>query len=117
MDLNEVNFGDGVPIDSYGPAGFRLGGQMHEGALFVWPGGATVWGGFTDAETLLLAREAIDILLLGTGADIAQIPAELRHALETAGIGVEIMGTGPACRTYNVLLAEGRRVGAAVLPV
>lgn len=51
------------------------------------------------------------------GAEIAPLDRDLRAALEAAGIGVEIMATPPACRTYNVLLAEGRRIGAALLPV
>lgn len=117
MNLSEVSFGDARPIDSYGPAGFRIAGQLHAGALFVHPNGITPWGGFDDPSDLVAAAEAIDILLIGTGADIAPIPDALRTSLEAAGIGVEIMATGPACRTYNVLLAEGRRIGAAVLPV
>ncbi|HKK97220.1 MAG TPA: Mth938-like domain-containing protein, partial [Marivita sp.] len=49
--------------------------------------------------------------------DIAHIPADLRGALEEAGLGVEAMTSPAACRTYNVLLSEGRRVALAVLPV
>ena len=56
-------------------------------------------------------------ILVGTGANIAHIPAEFRTALETAGIGVEIMNSPTACRTYNILLSEGRRIGLALLPV
>ncbi len=51
------------------------------------------------------------------GAEIAPLEAGFRATLEEAGIGVEIMASGPACRTYNVLLSEGRRVGLALLPV
>jgi uncharacterized protein len=54
---------------------------------------------------------------VGTGAEIAQIPRELRAVLENAGLGVEIAASPAACRTYNVLLSEGRRVGLAALPV
>jgi uncharacterized protein len=57
------------------------------------------------------------VLFVGTGAEIAHIPPELRVALEDVGIGVEIMSSPAACRTYNVLLSEGRRVAAALLPV
>ena len=53
----------------------------------------------------------------GTGAEIAHIPPRLRSALEGAGLGVEVMASPTACRTYNVLLSEGRRVGLALLPV
>ena len=117
MQMNDVDYGGGVPIDGYGPAGFRVGGVMHGGAVLVRPGGPVAWGGFEDAQTLLAARPVIDVLLIGTGAEIAPIPDALRAALEADGMGVEIMGSGPACRTYNVLLGEGRRIGAALLPV
>ncbi|MEM1273454.1 MAG: Mth938-like domain-containing protein [Pseudomonadota bacterium] len=117
MRLNDVSYGDGTPIDGYGPLGFRIAGTLHPGAVFVRPGGVVAWGGYDDAATLLAAADDIDVLLLGTGAEIAAIPDTLRRRLEDAGIGVEIMGTGPACRTYNVLLGEGRRIGAALLTV
>jgi uncharacterized protein len=51
------------------------------------------------------------------GSEIAHLPHALRSALESAGIGAEVMSSPQACRTYNVLLGEGRRVGLAVLPV
>jgi uncharacterized protein len=57
------------------------------------------------------------VVFIGTGAEIAHIPNRLRAELEAAGLGVESMNSPAACRTYNVLLSEGRRVAAAVLPV
>ena len=48
---------------------------------------------------------------------IAPVPAAFRSAIEAAGPGVETMASPTACRTYNVLLSEGRRVGLALLPV
>ena len=51
------------------------------------------------------------------GAEIAHVPTEFRAALEEAGIGVEVMNSPAACRTYNVLLSEGRRIAVALLPV
>jgi uncharacterized protein len=59
----------------------------------------------------------IDVLLVGTGAEIAHLPADFRAALEAAGIGVETMNSPAAARTYNVLLGEGRRIAACLLPV
>ncbi|WP_291737893.1 Mth938-like domain-containing protein, partial [Leisingera sp. F5] len=59
----------------------------------------------------------IDVLFIGTGAEIAHIPAELHKALEEAGLGVEAMNSPAACRTYNVLLSEGRRIAMAALVV
>lgn len=117
MELNEVQFGDAQPIDGYGPGFFRVGGRLSDGAVLVLPGSVASWGGYEDAAPLVAAAGAIDVLLIGTGAEIAPIPQSLREVLEAAGLGVEIMGTGSACRTYNVLLGEGRRIGAALLPV
>ena len=117
MRLNEIVYTDAVPIDGYGPGFFRIGGEAHPAPLAVLPSGVRPWGGIEDAETLLAAAEALDVLFIGTGAEIAHIPAELRHTLEEAGLGVEVMASPAACRTYNVLLSEGRRVGLALLPV
>jgi uncharacterized protein len=60
---------------------------------------------------------AMDIILLGTGKNFAILPPALRASLKAQGLSVDVMDTGAACRTYNVLLAEGRRVLAALLPV
>ena len=117
MQLNEVNYDDGQPIDGYGPGFFRIGGEAREAPLAVLPGGVRPWGGLEDAETLLKAASDVDVLLIGMGPDIAHLPASLRETLEAAGIGAEVMSSPQACRTYNVLLGEGRRVGLAVLPI
>ncbi len=117
MQLNEVTYSDAQPIDGYGEGFFRIGGQVHEAPLAVLGGEVTGWGGFHDAETLLKATDAADVILIGTGPEIAHIPADLRNRLEGAGLGVEIMASAQACRTYNVLLGEGRRIALALLPV
>ncbi|TDL86807.1 Mth938-like domain-containing protein [Meridianimarinicoccus aquatilis] len=118
MRLNEVDYSDGAPIDGYGPGFFRVGGQVVTGGLLVAPGlTPAVWGGYDDAAPLLALSGSVDVLLVGTGAEIAHIPADLRAALEETGIGVEIMASPAACRTYNVLLSEGRRIGLAARPV
>ena len=117
MILNEITFSTATPIDGYGPGFFRIGGEVVQGALVVTATGAKTWGGFDDAETLLDLAGEIDVLLIGTGSEIAHIPASLRARLEAARIGVEMMNSPAACRTYNVLLSEGRRVATAILPV
>lgn len=117
MRLNEVEFTDALPIDGYAPGFFRIGGTAHEAPLMVVPGGITAWGGLEDAAALEATAGEIDVLLIGMGADIAHISPQLRNKLEGAGIGVEVMSSPQACRTYNVLLGEGRRVGVALLPV
>lgn len=117
MRLNEVRYGEGLAVEGYGSGFFRVGGEAHPAPLAVLPGGVRGWGGLDDAETLLAAAGAVDVLLVGMGAEIAHLPAGLRAKLEEAGLGVEVMSSPQACRTYNVLLGEGRRVGLAVLPV
>ena len=121
MRMREISFGGQRPVDGYGPGGFRIGGEWREGALLLMPGGVSpVEGGrLSDAAIapLLAAAEEIDVVLVGQGAEIAPLPRPIREAFEAAGIGVEVMSTPSACRTYNVLLAEDRRVAALLLTV
>ncbi len=117
MRLNEVQYGGGTPVTGYGPGFFRVGETVVSGAALVLPGQAGPWGGLEDVDPLLSAADQIDVLLLGMGAEIAHAPTSLRAPLEAAGVGVEVMASPAACRTYNVLLGEGRRVGLALLPV
>ena len=117
MQVNEIGYGDAKPVEGYGPGFFRIGGAVFEGAVICHPGGVSAWGGLADDAGLLALAGKVDVLLMGMGADIAQVPGDLRARLEGVGIGVEVMATPPAARTYNVLLAEGRRVGAALLSV
>ncbi|MBF9047654.1 hypothetical protein LSUCC0031_11065 [Rhodobacterales bacterium LSUCC0031] len=117
MRLNEVTFDDSRPVDGYGPGFFRVGGAVVSGAVIILPTGVFAWAGYGDDARLIAAADQIDVLFVGTGAEIAPIPTALRRALEGAGIGVEIAASPAACRTYNVLLSEGRRVGLAALPV
>lgn len=117
MRLNEISFNDSVPVDGYGPGFFRIGGEVHEGPVLTGPRGTGVWGGYEDSAPLLALVEEVDVLFIGTGADIAPLHGPLRSELEAAGLGVEIMSSPAAARTYNVLLSEGRRVALAMLPV
>lgn len=117
MRMTEITYSEARPVDGYGPGFFRIAGEVVEGAVTILPDGIRGWGGFKDTATLLAAVPDIDVLFVGTGAEIAHIPADFRGCLEEAGVGVEIMSSPAACRTYNVLLSEGRRVGLALLPV
>ena len=117
VQLSEIDYGQAQPIDSYGPGFFRIAGQVLTGAVVVTRTGARVWQGYDDPLPLLALAGQVDVLFVGTGTRIAHLPGDLRTALEDAGLGVEIMDSPAACRTYNVLLSEGRRIAAALLPV
>jgi uncharacterized protein len=111
-------------IESYGASGFRVSGASHHGAILVFPDATVAWAGVSGPGELTAAclaavieRGGIDILLVGCGRRAAPLLPALRARLREAGIVVDVMDTGAACRTYNVLLAEDRRVAAALLPM
>ncbi|WP_420102296.1 Mth938-like domain-containing protein [Bosea sp. (in: a-proteobacteria)] len=112
------------PLDAIGAGGFRFAQMSHRGSILATPGGIRIWtpARFSEitAESLqpiLDEAEAIDFLIIGTGPDIAFVPPALREPFRAAGITVEGMATGAAARTYNVLVAEDRRVAAALIAV
>ena len=117
MQLNEVDYPGAQPVDGYGPGFFRIGGQVFHGALLSGEAGTTDWGGYDDSAPLVALAGRVDVLVVGTGKEIAHIPPALRREIEGAGMGVEVMNSPAACRTYNVLVAEGRRIALAVFPV
>ena len=119
MRMIEIDYEAQPPIDSYGPGGFRIDDTWHDGGLILHADGLLPLTemSITGLQAVLDRASDIDVLLIGQGADIAPIPRDLRAALEEASIGFEIMSTPSACRTYNVLLTEDRRVAVAVLPV
>lgn len=117
MRVTEMHFEGAPPVDGYGPGFFRVGGTVHRGPLLLMPSGLAGWAGLPDLAPVLAEADRLDVLLLGMGGEIAPLDPHLRQALEEAGVGVEIMATPPACRSYNVLLAEGRRIAAALMPV
>ena len=117
MRLTEISYGTAQPIDGYGPGFFRVGGHILRGSCLITPWDAGFWGGFEDIDTPRALADRIDVLFVGTGATIAHAPKPFRMAMEQSGIGIEAMNSPAACRTYNILLAEGRRIAAALLPV
>lgn len=117
MRLTEIAYGSAQPVQGYGPGFFRVGGQVLRGACLITPWDAGPWGGWADSAAPLTLAGRIDVLLVGTGSEMAPVPRAFREVLEAAGIGIEPMASPAACRTYNVLLGEGRRVALAVLAV
>ena len=109
-------------IDAYGKGGFRFAGMSHRGSILCLPDGIRAWpvGDPSEINAESLARvfaAKIDLFMLGTGAQPWLMPEALRWRFRDARIGVEVTPTAPAVRTYNILFAEGRRVGAALIAV
>jgi uncharacterized protein len=109
-------------IERYGASGFRIAGVIWRGPVLVFPDLTVRWTGAAEAgvseESLkpVVEHGGVEILLLGLGGRMSAVTRDLRAALRQAGIALEPMETGAACRTYNVLLSEDRRVAAALLP-
>ena len=124
MDLTPLIPAGRQIVESYGGGRFRVTGVTYEGSVLVFPARTVRW---PVAAVEQLSEQAldpvlaearaggIDLLLLGCGARMAIIPANVRQHLRAAGVVVEGMDTGAACRTYNVLMADGRRVAAALI--
>jgi uncharacterized protein len=115
---------DMLLVESYGDGGFRLLGRRVQGGVLVleagfYPVAATDVKSLSaaDFEKGFMPENKPELVLIGTGERMQLVPSAFRQALEAAGIGYDIMDTGAAARTYNVLLIEGRRVAALLLPV
>ncbi len=111
-------------IGSYGGGGFVVSGERHEGSLLVFPEAtapfaATNWSEMTldHLAAVIAAEPKVEVLLMGCGAAIQPLDPAIRAGLREHRIGIELMDTGAACRTYNVLMAEDRRVAAALIAV
>lgn len=112
-------------IQSYAGGTFRISGETYNSAVFVSPEETIIWPdvtGFDDVTTvaafspLITCAGDIDVVLFGCGATMQFFSPDLKAELSAKGLVVDVMDTGAACRTYNVLMAEGRRVVAALLP-
>jgi len=111
-------------IDAHGAGGFRFAGLSHRGSLLCLPDGIWAWSVAAPADItaesleLVFNRSAnLDFFIVGTGVAPWVMPPPLRARFHEAHISVDVMTTGPAVRTYNVMLIEGRRVGAGLIAV
>lgn len=112
------------PIDAYGRGGFRFADMSHRGSILALPSGIKAWDVAGIAELtpeslapLVAEAGAVDLVLVGTGRDILPLPEPVRRRLRDASIGVDVMQTGAAARTFNILLGENRKVAAALIAV
>jgi uncharacterized protein len=111
-------------IRSYGPGHFLIGERDWRSPVLVTPTVTTAWN-VARAEDLSLDTLAplrdsavpTELLVLGCGPRAIFVKPDVRAALKAAGMALEVVDTGSACRIYNVLLAEDRRVAAALIPI
>lgn len=120
----DPHFPGRVPIDAYGAGGFRFAEMSHRGSILALPSGMWAWPPKSAAEIdegslgrAIAEKSEIDILLIGCGRDPVLLPEPLRRRLKDLGLSYDILPTRAAASTYNVLLAEGRRVAAALIAV
>jgi len=113
-----------APIDAYGESGFRFAGMSHRGSLLCFPDGIWAWPVMDVSELnerVLQAAfdraERLDFFLIGAGRNPWSMPEDLRQRFRELSLSVDAMATGAAVRTYNILLAENRRVGAGLIAV
>jgi uncharacterized protein len=113
-----------APIDAYGNGGFRFGGMSHRGSLLCFPDGIWAWPVTSVAELseatlkpVFAHAELLDVFLIGAGRDPWALPERLRALFRERSISVDVMTTGSAVRTYNILLAEDRRAGVGLIAV
>jgi uncharacterized protein len=111
-------------IDAHGGGGFRFAGMSHRGSVLCLPDGIWAWPVVSpaaldeDALSLVFSRaETLDFFILGIGPTPWILPQALQQRFRAAHISADTMTTGPAVRTYNVMLMEGRRVGAGLIAI
>ncbi len=124
MDITPRLAAGRLVIQRYGGGGFRVGGARYEGAILVWDEHVIRWPvsapALADLDSLAPVTSTtppVELILFGCGPRVASVGAALRRSLAELRIGIEPMDTGAACRTFNVLASEDRRVAAALLPV
>jgi len=113
-----------APIEAYGNGGFRFAGMSHRGSLLCLPDGIWAWpvtdlAGLTRSalEPVFARADRLDMFLIGAGRDPWMLPQDLRRLFHQRHISVDAMTTAAALRTWNVVVAEGRRAGAGLIAV
>lgn len=110
-------------VESYGDWQFKVSGQQFQGSVLVFPERSEPWpvtsfdGLSYESLSPVIEAGHIDVLLIGCGPRMLMIDPKLRKDMRAQGVSIEPMDTGAACRSYNVLLAEGRAVAAALIAI
>jgi uncharacterized protein len=113
-----------APIEAYGKGGFAFADMSHRGSLLCLPNAIWAWPVVkpeeidrASLERVFAEAAHIDTLIIGTGANVWLPPPALRDALRSVKVVLDTMQTGPAIRTYNIMIGELRRVAAALIAV
>jgi uncharacterized protein len=113
-----------APIEAYGKGGFVFAEMSHRGSLLCLPDAIWAWPIIKPEEIdedslarVFAAANVIDTLVVGTGTGVWLPPKALREALRKVGVVLDTMQTGPAIRTYNIMIGERRRVAAGLIAV
>lgn len=124
IQIRPAHFPGRAPIDAYGNGGFRFADMSHRGSLLCLPSGIHGWD-VTEGDILTVEHFSkiieqapeIGVLLFGSGTTMRLLPPAIRSALKEAGVTLDVMNTGAAVRTYNIMLSEERPVAAAFIAV
>ena len=123
-DVDAPHLPRSAPIDAYGKGGFAFAGMSHRGSLICLPDAIWAWDVVRpeqidrySLERVFAAANGIDTLIVGTGTEVWLPPPDLRASLRGVYVVLDAMQTGPAIRTYNVMIGERRRVAAALIAV
>jgi uncharacterized protein len=113
-----------APIEAYGNGGFAFAEMSHRGSLLCLPDAIWAWpvvrpDGISEVtlQRVIANAAGIDTLIIGTGTEVWVAPNWLRERFRKAGVVIDAMQTGPAIRTYNIMIGERRRVAAALITV
>lgn len=120
MKFSEIEQTEGHLVEAYGPGWVRISGRRYTQSLILTPSAITPWEpaavlDLTPGHLLPLAQGSPQVVLIGTGHRPVLLDPALYAPLSTLGIGIEVMTTPAACRTYNLLMSEGRLVAAALI--
>ncbi len=124
MEIAPLPQHDRQVVQGYGKGGFRVSDREWRGPIIVLPTRTIAWQAFDPSgltlasfdPVLAAADPPIELLIIGSGPRIVMLAPRLRSDIRAQGLAIEIMDTGAACRTYNLLIGEERRVAAALFP-
>ena len=124
MDITPEANPNLIQVESYGDGGFRINGRWFKGTVCLLPTGISSpkiqnLSDLADGnwpQDILDLSEELDVLLVGTGAQMQLVPGAAKSALQAHGLHCEPMNTGAGCRTFNVLVLDGRKIGALLFP-